>query len=79
MRRAFVARSDGFADDFVERAEAGKYLADLYELARKELSSLATVSISGGNRCTYTEQDHFHSHRRDGAASGRMGTFAWLE
>ena len=79
VRAAFVQRRADFATAFVERNDAGKYLADLYALARTELSSLASVEISGGTRCTYTEVDLFHSHRRDGAASGRMGTFAWLE
>lgn len=36
------------------------------------------VSISGGDRCTMTESEHFHSYRRDGAASGRMALVAWL-
>ena len=58
----------------------GKFLADLYALARAELRHArgGDVRIAGGDRCTLSEPVHFHSHRRDGARSGRMATLVWL-
>ena len=56
----------------------GKYMADLYAIARAELMRTGCASVSGGEHCTYTENDLFHSHRRDGTKSGRMATVAWL-
>ena len=58
----------------------GKWLADLYGLARRRLGHAGVTAIRGGDRCTFTESDVFHSYRRDGAAaSGRMATLIWRE
>lgn len=57
----------------------GKFLADLYLLARLELNRHRRVIVTGGEYCTYTDSDLFHSFRRDGARSGRMATLAWIE
>ena len=77
VREAFVA-----VDREAERAfrphGAGKYLADLYELARQRLARAGVSSVHGGGFCTYTEAGRFFSYRRV-KASGRMGTFAWIE
>lgn len=79
VREAFVERDAAHADAFVATAVSGKYLADLYCLARQVLQrSGRTMVISGGDRCTFSEATHFHSHRRDGVRSGRMATLAWL-
>ncbi|HEX5339553.1 MAG TPA: peptidoglycan editing factor PgeF [Gammaproteobacteria bacterium] len=55
----------------------GKWLCDLYALARMRLEALGVQTIYGGGFCTFTERDRFFSYRRDGAC-GRMGTFIWL-
>ncbi len=57
----------------------GKFLADIYALARIALNRYRPFVVTGGEHCTYTEAALFHSHRRDGVASGRMATFAWIE
>ena len=56
-----------------------KYYLDLYDAARVVLKSLGVESISGGNRCTYNEPDHFFSYRRDGRKSGRMAHLIWID
>ncbi|MBI4938215.1 MAG: peptidoglycan editing factor PgeF [Nitrosomonadales bacterium] len=56
----------------------GKWLADIYRLARLRLNALGVDRIYGGDLCTYTDRDRFFSYRRDGV-TGRMGTFIWLE
>lgn len=56
----------------------GKYLGNLYQLATQRLNKLGITQISGGERCTYTEKDHFFSYRRDGK-TGRMASLIWFE
>ena len=57
----------------------GKWLADLYELARRRLRRAGVVAIHGGGRCTFSEAEVFYSYRRDGAAAtGRMATLIWI-
>jgi len=58
--------------------QSGKWFADLYTLARLRLSALGIMQIYGGDYCTYRESGKFFSYRRDGA-TGRMGTFIWLD
>ena len=82
VREAFVRRDAAHEAAFAPGARAGKYLADLYALARGEIARArpdGDVRTSGGERCTLTERAAFHSHRRDGARSGRMATYAWLD
>ena len=55
-----------------------KYLGNLYQLATQRLNKLGITQISGGERCTYTEKDHFFSYRRDGK-TGRMASLIWFE
>jgi YfiH family protein len=56
----------------------GKWLADLYALAKRRLTRAGVTEIHGGGRCTFSEGAQFHSHRRDGAAAGRMATAIWV-
>jgi YfiH family protein len=58
--------------------EGEKWLADLSALARLRMNALGITQIYGGDYCTYRERERFFSYRRDGA-TGRMGTFIWLE
>jgi hypothetical protein len=58
--------------------QSGKWFADLYTLARLRLSALGIMQIYGGDYCTYRESGKFFSYRRD-RATGRMGTFIWLD
>lgn len=65
---------DQAAGDEVDRV--GKCYADLYAIARIILANHGIEDISGGNNCTYQDQDLFFSYRRDGVKSGRMATLA---
>jgi polyphenol oxidase len=58
--------------------EGEKWLADLSALARLRMNALGITQIYGGDYCTYRDSERFFSYRRDGA-TGRMGTFIWLE
>lgn len=77
VRAAFVARQPEAAAAFVPAAP-GKFLADLYALARLRLQALGVTAIRGGDFCTYRDAARFFSYRREGV-TGRMGTFIWLE
>ena len=77
VRAAFVAAHPQAASAFAA-GQSGKWLADIYALARTRLNALGITQIYGGNYCTYRENDKFFSYRRDGK-TGRMGTFIWLE
>jgi YfiH family protein len=77
VRAAFVSADPFAASAFIQNP-AGKYQADIYALAKRQLSALGIEKVYGGGRCTYRESELFFSYRRDGA-TGRMGSFIWLE
>ena len=56
----------------------GKWLADLYGLARLRLAESGVSGIYGGEYCTYTDSDRFFSYRRDDIC-GRMASLIWLD
>lgn len=74
---AFVERSSRDEAAFAAR-DNGKWLADLYALARGRLEAQGVTAIYGGDRCAYSEPEHFFSFRRDGE-TGRMASLIWLE
>ena len=77
VRAAFVTAQPQAASAFIHRL-SGKWLADIYALARLRLNALDITQIYGGGHCTYREREKFFSYRHDGV-TGRMGTFIWLE
>lgn len=76
VRSAFVAADLAMAAAFVP-LRPGKWLADLYQLARLRLAAQGVVRIYGGDCCTYSDASRFFSYRRDGQ-TGRMASMIWL-
>lgn len=77
VREAFVARDAAAASAFVH-GEEGRWLADLYGLARQRLAALGVGAVFGGGECTFADAGRYFSYRRDGV-SGRMATLIWRE
>lgn len=76
VRTAFIAKQAGAASAFID-IDDGKYLADIYQLARLRLQAQGVTQIYGGDFCTVIDREHFFSYRRDGI-TGRMGSMIWI-
>jgi len=78
VREAFASQHSEASAAFVPQPTPGKWLADIYHLARIRLEHAGVQAIYGGGRCTYQEAETFYSYRRDGV-TGRMAALIWLE
>ena len=71
-----AAFPDEFEQGFTPRG--GRWLLDLYTVARLKLAGAGVTSVSGGDLCTYSDPERFYSYRRDGQ-TGRMATLVWID
>lgn len=78
VRDAFVA-DNAKATKAFKAQSPGKWLADIYHLAKLQLHELGITQIYGGGYCTVADQQRFYSYRRDGAATGRMASLIWRD
>lgn len=78
VRTAFVDRDPAHADAF-SPVESGKYLADIYALARTALAGVGVERVYGGDCCTVTEAETFFSYRRQDGRCGRMASLIWRD
>jgi YfiH family protein len=76
VRAAFLAQDPG-AEGCFRPSPAGRWLADLYALARRRLERCGVRWVGGGGLCTFTDRERFFSFRRDGT-TGRMASLVWL-
>lgn len=76
VREAFLSLNSNRASAFIQHG-AGKWLADIYQLARLQLADLGIEQIYGGGLCTVGDAERFYSYRRDGAQTGRMASLIW--
>ena len=76
VREAFVAQHAEAASAFVPGAQAGKFMADIYQLARIRLAAQGVTAVYGGGLCTVSDE-RFFSYRR-AARTGRFASLIWL-
>lgn len=77
VRDTFIAHDPAANTAFRPQA-GGKYLADIYRLARQRLAALGVTAVYGGGLCTVRDRARFYSYRREGE-TGRMASLIWLE
>lgn len=75
VRAQFITYHASMAAAFTPRSN-GKYLADLYQLARIVLADQGVKQIYGGEYCTVSQADQFFSYRRE-QQTGRMVSLIW--
>ncbi len=74
---AFVERDSAACVAFRHRPN-GKYLADIYALARLRLKRAGVMAAYGAGYCTVSDAQRFYSFRRD-KTTGRMAALIWLD
>lgn len=78
VREAFVSVDASAAAGFRPRPGVpGKFLADLYGLARQRLNKAGVSRVYGGGLDTFADPQRFFSYRRDGRC-GRMAALVWM-
>jgi YfiH family protein len=76
---AFVERDAKASAAFRSLAGVpGKYLADIYLLARHRLAQIGVQKSYGGGFCSMTDHRRFYSYRRD-KVTGRMASLIWIK
>lgn len=79
VREQFMAKDPQAESAF--KAYGNKWLGDIYQIARQRLNNQGVTQIYGGSVnedfCTYTDEAHFFSFRRDNV-TGRMASMIWL-
>jgi YfiH family protein len=76
VREAFVAADPDAAACFRPRPSPGKFLADLYGLARQRLARAGVRRVHGGGLDTFADPRRFFSYRREGRC-GRLAALVW--
>lgn len=78
VRDGFIEQHADAKSCFKPSSNEGKWLGDMYALARIRLLAQGVKRIYGGMECTYTQEDKYFSYRRDGM-TGRMASCIWIE
>ncbi|SCZ46349.1 MULTISPECIES: peptidoglycan editing factor PgeF [unclassified Pseudomonas] len=77
VREAFIAQLPQAGQAFAASPNAGKFLADIYTLARLRLAAHGVTAVYGGGLCTVTDP-RFFSYRRN-PRTGRFASLIWIE
>ena len=77
VREAFMQQHPQTAQAFVPSHNPGKFLADIYQLARLRLAARGITAVYGGGLCTVTDPRFFSSRRSP--RTGRFASLIWLE
>ena len=77
VREVFIKDLPDAAAAFVPSINEGRYMADIYELARLRLARCGITAVYGGGFCTVTDP-RFFSYRRS-SRTGRFASLVWIE
>ncbi|WP_103311060.1 MULTISPECIES: peptidoglycan editing factor PgeF [unclassified Pseudomonas] len=77
VREAFIAQLPEAVKAFAASPNAGKFLADIYQLARLRLAARGVTAVYGGGLCTVNDP-RFFSYRRN-PRTGRFASLIWIE
>ena len=77
VREVFVQDLPQSAAAFVPSINPGRFMADIYELARLRLARYGITAVYGGGYCTVTDP-RFFSYRRS-PRTGRFVSLVWIE
>jgi len=77
VREAFLATHPETIEAFVPSVNPGRFMADIYALARLRLAALGITAVHGGGLCTVTDP-RFFSYRRS-PRTGRFASLIWLQ
>ncbi|MCL2919845.1 peptidoglycan editing factor PgeF [Shewanella litorisediminis] len=77
VRTAFLAKDPGAHVCFHASVE-GKFLADLFSLAKRRLMHAGVVQCFSTDICTFSHPNDYFSYRRDGV-TGRMASLIWRD
>ena len=76
VREVFVAAHPHAASAFAPSHNTGRFMADIYALARIRLAACGVAAVYGGGFCTVTDP-RFYSYRR-APRTGRFASLVWL-
>ena len=76
VREVFINQLPAAAEAFLPSHNAGKFMADIYLLARLRLAERGVTAVYGGGFCTVTDP-RFFSYRR-ASRTGRFASLVWL-
>ncbi|MCD5985193.1 MULTISPECIES: peptidoglycan editing factor PgeF [Pseudomonas] len=77
VREAFVSQHPETVEAFIASSNAGRFMADIYTLARLRLAAYGISSVYGGGFDTFTDP-RFFSYRR-AARTGRFASLIWID
>ena len=76
VREVFLDSHARAAEAFVPSRNPGRYMADIYQLARIRLAACGVTAVYGGGGCTFSDP-RFYSYRR-APQTGRFASLIWL-
>lgn len=75
VRDAFISQHAAAVEAFSPSRNAGRFMADIYQLARLHLAACGVTAVFGGGYCTVSDP-RFYSYRR-AARTGRFASLIW--
>lgn len=78
VKEAFIQSHQEAELAFKSSESSGKYMADLYLLAKQRLEQAGVDGVSMMDTCTFADEVNWYSYRRD-SETGRMLSFIYIK